>query len=188
MKTDHSAACEHTLERLEALIDGELTIDEQASVDAHLGGCDACADELLHAKEIKRSLNELPALRCPPGVVTAAERDHRKTLRPTWFGLPRWATASVGIAASLALVALVAEEQPRDPATAEARRAEQALVELQATLQTQATNVGLKTYEHSVAKPTRIVVAAVSESPLGRWSAKAASFFAEPNTTRSDAT
>lgn len=192
MKTnDNPWGCDHVVQRLEAMVDGELSAVDQTRVDAHLAVCDACASAVLHAAAIKRSMNELPQLRCPERVIVAAEREQLNDLTATGGSVSRWAVVAIALAASLALVWLVPTDRPNETttiATTEAQRAERALVELQDTLQTQATSVGRKTFEHGVAKPTRIVMAAVSESQLGRWSAKAVSLFAAPDSAPSDAT
>ena len=51
--------CDEMRARLDAYIDGELTMDEMRAVEAHAAGCEACGRELTAAKFVRDALGEL---------------------------------------------------------------------------------------------------------------------------------
>ena len=51
---------EYRQEQLSAALDGMLIPDEQAALDAHLAGCDACTRELKELRQVRMMLRALP--------------------------------------------------------------------------------------------------------------------------------
>ena len=101
--TVEDTRCVDVLDRLEALIDGELADDERPAVERHLNGCTSCAEELEHAVDSVTALRALPALDVPDRVIERAremlaldtpktEADARVRRRH------RWLAAAVAVA------------------------------------------------------------------------------------------
>jgi len=71
--------CPAVRDRLDPLLDGDLTRAEESRLHAHLEGCPACREELRLARDLRRALRDgLPTLECPPEVsarVLAIARD-----------------------------------------------------------------------------------------------------------------
>ncbi len=49
-------------ERIQALLDGELTVDERAGLEEHLHSCSRCAGELDGWRALFRGIGDLPVL------------------------------------------------------------------------------------------------------------------------------
>jgi predicted anti-sigma-YlaC factor YlaD len=102
----------HPEELLAGYVDGALTDEEQAAVDAHLATCETCREELElagHAVTALASLEEEPM---PFGVmnpVTTEIGRRTRSRRTPWQTRLQWAA---GLAAAAAVVALVAIELP----------------------------------------------------------------------------
>jgi anti-sigma factor RsiW len=186
------ADCGWVDERLDLYVDGELSAFEEARVERHLAGCEACGAIAAGLRGVKASLGGLPELRCPERLVEAvrlealptdvASRQVRMQRAPSW---------AVGLAACL-LVAVGAWSirgvVERRQAAERRERIEVAIADLQATLRQRATDVGREAFVQGVAKPTRTVVTAVQNGPLGRWGAAAASLLAPAEADETDAT
>ena len=61
-------ACKTIRHRLDALLDGELTVAEVERVTAHLGVCRECRQTLKAQRQIAAALDRLPAMPAPSGV------------------------------------------------------------------------------------------------------------------------
>ncbi len=187
----HDRDCGWIDQRLDAYVDGELSAFEEARVERHLPHCEACqaVAEGLHG--VKASLGALPVLRCPERVLEVvrsetfkspvASRSASRRRAPSWaIGL----AACVLVAAGVGTIRGVVE---RRQAELRRQQIETTLADLQATLQQRAAEVSREAFVQGVAKPTRTVVSAVQDSPLGRWGAAAASLLA-PVANETDAT
>jgi len=81
-------SCAHVLERLEALVDGDLGGLETAAVQAHLRSCGTCAAEHHFGQQVQRELRALPGLDTPEHLLAAvrsraeAPARSRRLLRP----------------------------------------------------------------------------------------------------------
>ena len=186
------ADCGWVDERLDAYVDSELSAFEEARVERHLASCEACGAVAAGLRGVKASLGGLPELRCPERVVEAVRREALPTevaSRPV--RLRRAPSYAVGLAACL-LVAVgawsIRGAVERRQAELRREQIETALADLQSTLQQRATAVGREAFVQGVAKPTRTVVTAVQNSPLGRWGAAAASLLAPADADETDAT
>lgn len=61
--------CESIREEFSALLDGELTADEQARIDEHLLGCSECLRSLDAMKKVMGLYDELPRVEAPEDVL-----------------------------------------------------------------------------------------------------------------------
>lgn len=186
------ADCGWIDERLDVYVDGELTADECECVERHLATCEACDVLAKGLRGVKASLGGLPVLRCPERVLEAVRRDASKVEVASQPARRRrvlsWA---VGLAACLLVAAgawSIRSAVEQRQAELRRERIETALADLQSTLRQRATDVGREAFEHGVAKPTRTVVTAVQDSPLGRWGAAAASLLTPAEDDATDAT
>jgi hypothetical protein len=87
---------EHLGDELSALLDGELTPDEQARVDAHLAGCGECRTELEATRAVRERLRGAPAVDPPFGFYQRVLRRRR-----------RWPAVASAVAVAAACVVLV---------------------------------------------------------------------------------
>ncbi|HYF50504.1 MAG TPA: zf-HC2 domain-containing protein [Planctomycetota bacterium] len=120
------AACEQIQDELSAYLDGELSAQERAAVDAHLKGCAACQALLSELKGVQGALADVPKLAAPPALAAkiregvsagapASEAVHEKVIAMPvpWqqrvFGGP----GLVGLAALVMVGVLVFAVLPR---------------------------------------------------------------------------
>jgi mycothiol system anti-sigma-R factor len=61
-------ACADAVERLWAYLDGELTSDDKAALEEHLGFCLRCCGEVEFARELRRFLAQSAAEELPEDV------------------------------------------------------------------------------------------------------------------------
>jgi anti-sigma factor RsiW len=101
---------------LEAQLDGVLPARHRAAFEAHLAGCFACKQELVHARRVRDALRELPERFCDDAVTrrvldrvgeqaVAGPASLAGRLRQWWGG--RLAPGWQPMAAGLAVLALV---------------------------------------------------------------------------------
>jgi len=189
---DYAPNCGWVDERLDAYVDGELSAFEESRIERHLPNCDACSDVAKGLRGVKASLRGLPELNCPERVLAAVRREAApKEVASRSARTRRSQSFAVGLAACL----LVAAGAWSIRGAVERRQAEQrreqvrtALADLQSTLRQRATEVGREAFVHGVAKPTRTVVTAVQNGPLGRWGAAAANLLTPADVDETDAT
>ena len=101
---------DHADDALSALVDGELTPEEEAAVREHVAGCQACADELEGIRRSRRVVRLLPAVDVPEDVTSRLLAiDDRRGSRTevSVLGSRRRLAAAVAVAASVAALALV---------------------------------------------------------------------------------
>jgi hypothetical protein len=94
----------HPIEAISALVDGELSPAERASVEAHVASCAACRELLEDIRRLALATPEAGIPEVPDGLAAriAARRDAAHTVRPRGrFVVP------FAVAATLASVALV---------------------------------------------------------------------------------
>jgi anti-sigma factor RsiW len=92
---------DHPDDLLSALLDDELSPGATADVEAHLGGCTACRDDLAGVAEARAALRGSPRLAAPPAFARDLVRArHRASRRGVAVAL---AAASVVVVAGLAL-------------------------------------------------------------------------------------
>ena len=68
-----SCECPTWGERIDHVLDGELSPEEEALFRGHLAGCDTCRRELEQERQLRESLAALPELPCPPRVAQRIE-------------------------------------------------------------------------------------------------------------------
>lgn len=91
---------EHVLNEMDTYIDAELTSQEQASVAAHLSGCDACAQELETRRAIRGRLRTaVRGAAATPGLDAAIRQSVRQNRPPAKS--PFFYNAALPIAAAL---------------------------------------------------------------------------------------
>lgn len=97
----------HPDQLLPDYVDGTLTPEDRAAVDAHLASCDRCRGEVDVSGRAARALASLPELAAPAGLADAAIEESSAP-RPSRAAAPRWyrAAAITAAAATIALVAL----------------------------------------------------------------------------------
>lgn len=104
----------HPEELLAGYVDGALTEEERAEVDAHLATCRTCREEAELSTLAVAALAELPEQPVPLGVMNPVAAEIRRrsagTARGPWWGRLQWAA---GLAAAAAVVAVVAVALPR---------------------------------------------------------------------------
>jgi len=128
--SDERNHCEWILDRLDALVDGELPGDECDAVELHCAGCDACARELELASRIRDELRSLEPLQAPRGVVEAAAHAAGTTTRSNVVPLRRRRVGgslrvAAAIAAAVTLIGATVwlglrAHAPREPEMSEA--------------------------------------------------------------------
>jgi anti-sigma factor RsiW len=102
----------HPEELLAGYVDGALTDEERAAVDAHLATCETCREEIELAGRAVTALASLEEEPVPFGVmnpVTTEIGRRTRSRRMPWQTRLQWAA---GLAAAAAVVALVAIELP----------------------------------------------------------------------------
>jgi hypothetical protein len=103
---------DHPDDLLAGLVDGTLTGAERADLQAHLGGCEHCRDEVALAERAERALRSLPELDAPWGLGREAIEEARKGVRGP---RNRRFAAVAGIAAAAVLVVGLAVSVLRAP-------------------------------------------------------------------------
>jgi hypothetical protein len=98
----------HPSELLAEYVDGTLPERERAVVDAHLGTCEACRQEVAAARGAREALRGLPPPAAPPGLA----RDALAAAARPGPSAGRWQRVA-GLAAAAVLVGLVAIAVPR---------------------------------------------------------------------------
>jgi anti-sigma factor RsiW len=99
----------HLGDELSALLDGELTADEQAAVASHLATCDECRAELEATRTVRGRLRSAGAVDPPFGFYERLTRKRRR-----W---PAVASAAAAVAIAAACVAIVGFAVQPGPAT-----------------------------------------------------------------------
>jgi len=64
---------EYRQEQLSAALDGMLSADEQAALDAHLAGCEACSRELKELRQVRMLLRAIPEPALPRSFLLPTE-------------------------------------------------------------------------------------------------------------------
>jgi hypothetical protein len=103
-----SSSAEHLGELLSAQLDGELTADEAAEVEAHLASCADCRTELEATAAVRTALRAAPAIDPPFGFYERMVRSRRwqPNAARTW----RAGVAVLGIAAAwVVAISLIAD-------------------------------------------------------------------------------
>lgn len=104
----------HPEELFAGYVDGSLTEEERAEVDAHLATCRTCREETELSIRAVAVLAELPEQPVPLGVMNPVAAEIRRrsagAAPAPWWGKLQWAA---GLAAAAALVAVVAVALPR---------------------------------------------------------------------------
>ena len=132
-----SCECPTWGERIDHVLDGELSPEEEALFRGHLAGCDICRRELEQERQLRESLATLPELPCPPRVAQRIEAATGVASQPgfapaqghrsgRWSGQwssrwsSRWARMAVGLtaAAAVLLAVIVYAPPPRQERTA----------------------------------------------------------------------
>src|SRR5262245_29247331 len=70
-RPDAPLSCVRARVLLDAYLDGELRGVRRTQMDRHLGGCHACAQEMLRARQVRTALRALPAAECSDTVMAA---------------------------------------------------------------------------------------------------------------------
>jgi len=89
----------HSGDLLSALLDGELTPDEEQAVRAHLSTCEQCRRELRLISEGRTLVRDLPAVDPPFGFYERMVRPRHRWARAGVAALAAGAAASVGVMA-----------------------------------------------------------------------------------------
>jgi anti-sigma factor RsiW len=169
-------------QRLDAYVDGELATTECDRIERHLASCDVCDAVATGLRGVRTSLNGLPVLRCPERVLEAVRSAASRAEVAQQHVRPRRTLSfAIGLAACLLVAAgawSIRGIVERRQAEERREQLETALADLQSTLRQRATDVGREAFVQGVAKPTRTVVTAVQNGPLGRWGAAAANLLA----------
>lgn len=103
--------------RMQAYLDGELSLDKRALFDAHLDTCDGCSAELTEMRETIRLLRNLPTPEPPSDfVANVMQRIEEGEGQPGWLAalvdrlhplfVPRFAIPATAAAAALGLTVL----------------------------------------------------------------------------------
>lgn len=110
MKEKSGMACERVEALLGAYVDGELNRAQTAAVEAHLGGCPACARRLAELKELSALVADAtageplpPTLHASVMRVVSSERPAQVRTRRA----PRWRRWSTVLACCICLVVVV---------------------------------------------------------------------------------
>jgi anti-sigma factor RsiW len=101
---------DHPGDLLSAHLDGELTPDEAATVEAHLAACDECRSDLAGLRAARSALRASPRLTAPP--------DFARELVLARHRASRWGVAVALVAASVVVVCGLALA-PRNPDTSD---------------------------------------------------------------------
>lgn len=95
--------CTTFQQQLDDWLDGELSTDEQAALQAHLQLCDTCRQQYAEARELQQALRDLPA---PAPSPDFARRVMQQATRPRNTAAHGWLKGS--IAAGALIIALFA--------------------------------------------------------------------------------
>lgn len=102
-------------ERLAAYLDGALSPEDRATVEAQLARSEELRRELESLKALSATLKSLPREKLPPGFFARLEARRHRALKPrTWVFLPP-AARPLAFAMSTAVVALVVWDKTRAP-------------------------------------------------------------------------
>jgi anti-sigma factor RsiW len=116
----------HLGDGLSALLDGELSAEEEVMARAHLAVCEACAGELEGERAVRSSLRALPSEQPPFGFVERLARPHHVSgRRRRW----RVGVAALGASAAASFVVLFLSSPVNAPVSPQMTR----LVEAHAT-------------------------------------------------------
>lgn len=63
--------CFQIREKIDAFLDGDISVSEQKEIKAHLKSCNACREEYMHAGLVQEALTSLPEKKCPDSVIDA---------------------------------------------------------------------------------------------------------------------
>ena len=111
----------HPRERLAAYLDGELSAQDRAQVEAHLGGCAACARRLGEMAAVDAGVRDLP-VDAPRGYFESFPARVRARvgprLRRAWWGPPVWYAAAAAAVMLAVLAPLTLRRGPPTPAPA----------------------------------------------------------------------
>jgi anti-sigma factor RsiW len=130
--------CDQAVERLDALLDGELGAEERAAIEAHLAGCADCTASFRSLKALSSSLRAAPYHRAPASL----RGDVRRALRGGKIAsVPAWRTnvtpSLVGAFVGFACAVLLMRPTLPPPGEAVARHSEamlsDALVEVKSS-------------------------------------------------------
>ncbi|MDQ6928975.1 MAG: zf-HC2 domain-containing protein [Actinomycetota bacterium] len=66
----------HLGDALSALLDGELSSEEELAAEGHLGGCETCTAEFEEVRAVRASIRSLPPQPPPFGFVERLARPH----------------------------------------------------------------------------------------------------------------
>jgi anti-sigma factor RsiW len=127
-------------ERLSLYLDDQLSPSQRERVEAHLGGCEACREDLRTLRWTRDLLKEAPVLELPRSfVIREADVQRRQPSRRSAFAI-QWATVAVAILLLLVFAGdiltgtwLVNRAQPMVPAYGLASQGQAAEAEKQGT-------------------------------------------------------
>jgi hypothetical protein len=95
----------HPHELLASYVDGELGAEERRQVEAHLGSCARCTEEVGLARQAFSALSALEEVPAPLGLATPAIQQARPQKR--WAGRLQWAAGSAAAAALIVAIGIV---------------------------------------------------------------------------------
>ena len=112
--------CKRCSKQLMSLVQDELSADARAEVEAHLGACSACAEELLRLEATLELLDQQPDLEPSEGfdagfarkLAAAGQQDGARENRRSWWRLPVLATAVAGACAVVVALAVTRVSAP----------------------------------------------------------------------------
>jgi hypothetical protein len=94
---------DHPHDLLAEYVDGELSADARATVEAHLASCPACTEEVSLAQEARAAVRSLPEVPAPAGVSLAVRRRARRPPRAGRWVAAAAAAVVVGVGAIVVL-------------------------------------------------------------------------------------
>jgi len=104
---------QHLGELLSAHLDGELTADETATVEAHLADCSSCRDELDATRGVRSKVRDAPPIEAPFGFYERLARPSRSA-RPSRRVWPALSSVAAIAAAWVAVVGFATTPQRPD--------------------------------------------------------------------------
>jgi|GEM_PF-3298788 len=120
--------CRDAKQQIMEYLDGELPSEQNARLEEHLAGCDACTRKLAQQRRLIDGIKTLPRVPAPAGLAQRvnATIGHETVRRPGWGG---WVRRYGAMAASIAIVVVAAtlwlkdkEAPQRSAVTAPTRR------------------------------------------------------------------